>query len=50
VSLRYQVLTICEKYGLNPEKDWEELSKQTKMDMIAKLILDNERDERLRQD
>ena len=43
------MLTIWEKYGYSP-LEWKQFDKQDKMDLLAKLILDNERDKRLEEE
>jgi hypothetical protein len=44
--MRYQVLSCWEKFSISP-LEWNKIDKQTQMDLLAKLFLDNERDARI---
>ncbi|MFW6377467.1 MAG: hypothetical protein ACOCZ5_02360 [bacterium] len=41
-------MSVWEKWGISP-LEWQKIDKQTQMDLLTKMILDNERDQRLRE-
>ena len=46
MSLRFQTLSLLEKYSYTP-KQWDNIDRQTQVEMIAKHQLEIERDKRI---
>jgi len=48
VSIRFLALDVCERYGLNPETEWENMDKRVKSEMLQKRMLEIEKEKRIR--
>lgn len=46
--MRYMVHEVWQKYSISP-LEWEKVDKQIQLEMISKVMLDNERESRIRQ-